>query len=102
MCVVGGRVKNWYFSLKDSEGGSISEIQIQKKKKKKKKKKKRRREYLRDSNTKKKKKKKKTEHLEIKQFGNNNNSVPKSKFEKGEVLRWSLRKKNPAAHTVPT
>ena len=50
---------------------------------------------------------KKTEHSEIKQFGNNNNSVPKSKsilnkFEKGEVLRWSLRKKNPAAHTVPT
>ena len=46
---------------------------------------------------KKKKKKKKTEHSEIKQFGNNNNSVPKSKsilnkFEKGEVLRWSLRK----------
>ena len=41
---------------------------------------------------------KKTEHSEIKQFGNNNNSVPKSKsilnkFEKGEVLRWSLRKK---------
>ena len=40
---------------------------------------------------------KKTEHSEIKQFGNNNNSVPKSKsilnkFEKGEVLRWSLRK----------
>ena len=49
----------------------------------------------------------KKEHSEIKQFGNNNNSVPKSKsilnkFEKGEVLRWSLRKKNPAAHTVPT
>ena len=80
MCVVGGRVKNWYFSLKDSEGGGISEIKIQKKKKKKKKKK----------------------HSEIKQFGNNNNSVPKSKFEKGGVLRWSLRKKNPAAHTVPT
>ena len=59
MCVVGGRVKNWYFSLKDSEGGGISEIKIQKK-----------------------------------QFGNNNNSVPKSKFEKGGVLRWSLRKKN--------
>ena len=42
--------------------------------------------------------KKITEHSEIKQFGNNNNSVPKSKnilnkFEKGEVLRWSLRKK---------
>ena len=35
MCVVGDRVKNWYFSLKDSEGGGISEIQIQKKKKKK-------------------------------------------------------------------
>ena len=68
MCVVGDRVKNWYFSLKDSEGGGILEIQIQKKKKKK------------------------TEHSEIKQFGNNNNSVPKSKsilnkFEKGEVLR---------------
>ena len=75
MCVVGGRVKNWYFSLKDSEEGGISEIKIQKKKKK--------------------------EHSEIKQFGNNN-SVPKPKFEKGEVLRWSLRKKNPAAHTVPT
>ena len=48
-------------------------------------------------------KKKKTEHSEVKEFGNNNNSVPKSKsilnkFEKGEVLRWSLRKKNPAAH----
>ena len=57
---------------------------------------KRRRGYLRDKNTKKK------EHSEIKQFGNNNNSVPKSKVEKGEVLRWSLRKKNPAAHTVPT
>ena len=53
-----GRVKNWYFSLKDSEGGGISEIKIQKKKKKK---------------------KKTTEHSEIKQFGNNNNSVPKSK-----------------------
>ena len=84
MCVVGDRVKNWYFSLKDSEGGGISEIQIQKKKKKN---------------------NKKTEHSEIKQFGNNNNSVPKSKsilnkFE-GEVLRWSL-KKNPAAHIVPT
>ena len=82
MCVVGDRVKNWYFSLKDSEGEGISEIQI-------------------------KKKTRKTEHSEIKQFGNNNNSVPKSKsilnkFEKGEVLRWSLRKKNPAAHIVPT
>ena len=75
--VVGGRVKNWYFSLKGSEWGGISEIKKQNKKKKK-------------------------EHSEIKQFGNNNNSVPKSKFEKGEVLRWSLRKKNPAAHTVPT
>ena len=47
------------------------------------------------------------EKLELKQFGNKNNSVPKSesilnKFEKGEVLRWSLRKKNPAAHTVST
>ena len=65
-------MKNWYFSLKDTEGGGISEIKIQKKKKK--------------------------QHSEIKQFGNNNNSVPKSKsilnmFEKGEVLRWSLRKK---------
>ena len=62
-------MKNWYFSLKDSEGGGISDIKIRKK-----------------------------EHSEIKQFGNNNNSVPKSKiilnkFEKGEVLRWSLRKK---------
>ena len=61
-------MKNWYFSLKDSE------YKI------------------------KKKNKKKTEHSEIKQFGNNNNSVPKSmsilnKFEKGEVLRWSVRKK---------
>ena len=37
VCVVGVRVKNWYFSLKDSEGGGISEIKIQKKKKKKKK-----------------------------------------------------------------
>ena len=68
-------MKNWYFSLKDSEGGGISEIKIQNKKQKK------------------------TEHSEIKQFGNNNNSVPKSKsilnkFEKGEVLRWSLRKKS--------
>ena len=26
----GGRVKNWYFSLNDSEGGGISEIKIQK------------------------------------------------------------------------
>ena len=35
VCVVGGggRVKNWYFSLKDSEGGGISEIKIQNKKK---------------------------------------------------------------------
>ena len=31
----GGRVKNWYVSLKDSEGGGISEIKIQKKNKKK-------------------------------------------------------------------
>ena len=32
VCVCrGGRVKNWYFSLKDSEGGGISEIKIQKK-----------------------------------------------------------------------
>ena len=40
MCMcrgVGGRVKNWYFSLKESEGGGISEIKIQKKKTKKKK-----------------------------------------------------------------
>ena len=36
VCVVGGRVKNWYFSLKDSEGGGISEIKIQNKKKNKK------------------------------------------------------------------
>ena len=67
-------MKNWYFSLKDSE------YKIPKKK-----------III-------KKKQKKTEHSEIKQFGNNNNSVPKSmsilnKFEKGEVLRWSLRKK---------
>ena len=35
VCVCrGGHVKNWYFSLKDSEGGGISEINIQKKKKK--------------------------------------------------------------------
>ena len=79
MFVVGDRVKNCYFSLKDSEGGGISEIQIQKKTTKK------------------------TEHSEIKQFGNNNNSVPKSKsilnkFEKGEVLRWSLRKKSSGTH----
>ena len=46
----GGRVKNWYFSLKDSE-----------------------------YKIKRKKNNKKTEHSEIKQFGNNNNSVPKSK-----------------------
>ena len=26
----GGRVKNWYFSLNDSEVGGISEIKIQK------------------------------------------------------------------------
>ena len=31
----GGRVKNWYFSLKDSEGGGISEIKILKNNKKK-------------------------------------------------------------------
>ena len=32
-CVSWGVVwKNWYFSLKDSEGGGISEIKIQKKK----------------------------------------------------------------------
>ena len=74
----GGSCEKLVFQLKDSEGGGISEIKIPKKKKKKK------------------------EHSEIKQFGNNNNSVPKSKFEKGGVLRWSLRKKNPAAHTVPT
>ena len=64
-----GRVKNWYFSLKDSEGGGISEIITYRQKKE-------------------------TEHSEIKQFGNNN-SIPKSKsilnkFEKGEVLRCSL------------
>ena len=81
MCVVGDRVKKWYFSLKDSEGEGISEIQIQKNKNKK-----------------------KTGHSEIKQFGNNNNSVPKSKsilnkFENGEVLRWSLRK-NIQRHTL--
>ena len=73
----GGRVKNWYFSLKDSEGGGISEIIIQKK-----------------------------EHSEIKQFGNNNNSVPKSKsiLNKFEKARFygGLLEKNPAAHTVPT
>ena len=27
-----GRVKNWYFSFKDSEGGGISEIKIKKNK----------------------------------------------------------------------
>ena len=27
----GGRVKNWYFSFKDSEGGGISEIKVKKK-----------------------------------------------------------------------
>ena len=47
-----GSCENWYFSLKDSD------YKIQKNEKKKKKKKK---------------------HSEIKQFGNNNNSVPKSK-----------------------
>ena len=50
-----GCVKNWYFSLKDSEGGVSQRLKY------------------------KKKKKKKTEHSEIKQFGYNNNSVPKSK-----------------------
>ena len=30
-----GRVKNWYFSLKNSDGGGISEIKIQKNKTKK-------------------------------------------------------------------
>ena len=70
-------MKNWYFSLKDSEGGCISEIKIQKKK---------------------------TRAFRIKAFRNNNNSVLKckgilNKFEKGEVV--SL-KKNPAAYTVPT
>ena len=34
VCVVGGggggRVKNWYFSLNDSEAGGISEVKIQK------------------------------------------------------------------------
>ena len=30
----GGRVKNWYFSFKDSEGGGISEIKIEKNKNK--------------------------------------------------------------------
>ena len=69
VCAVGGRVKNWYFSLKDSEGGVSQRLKY----------------------------KKKTEHSEIKQLGNNNNSI-----EKGEVLRWSLRKKNLAAHIVPT
>ena len=77
MCVVGGRVKNWYFSLKDSEGGGISEIKIQKKNKKK------------------------TEHSEIKQFGNNNNSVPKPSLKKARFY-GGLLEKNPAAHTVPT
>ena len=72
-------MKNWYFSLKDSEGEGISEIQIQKKKQKK------------------------TEHSEIKQFGNNNNPVPKSKsilnkFEKGEILRGFLVKKYSGTH----
>ena len=82
VCVCrGGHVKNWYFSLKDSKGGGISEIKIQ--------------------NTK--KKQKKPKHSEIKLFGNNNNSVPKSKsilnkFEKGEVLRWSLRRKSSGTH----
>ena len=31
-CEGGGHVKKWYFSLKDSEEGGISEIKIQKKK----------------------------------------------------------------------
>ena len=65
MCVCrGGSCENWYFSLKDSE------YKIQKKKKKDS-------EYK--IQKKKKKNKKKTEHSEIKQFGNNNYSVPKSK-----------------------
>ena len=34
VCVVGGRVKNWYFSLKDSEGDGISEIKKKQTKKK--------------------------------------------------------------------
>ena len=70
--------KKWYFSLKGSEGDSISGIKIQKKT---------------------------TEHSEIKQIGNNSNSVPKSKsilnkFEKCEVLRWSLRKKIRGTHST--
>ena len=69
MCVVGGRVKKIGISaLKTAEEGVSQRLKYKKKKKKK-------------------------EHSEIKQFGNNNNSVPKSKFEKGGVLRWSLRKK---------
>ena len=77
----GGRVKKWYFSLKDSEGGGISEIKIQ----------------IKEN----------PEHSEIKQFENNNNSVPKSKsilnkFEKARFYGGLLEKKIPAAHTVPT
>ena len=52
-----GHVKKWYFSLKDSEGGGISEIKIQKKKQKK-------------------KKQKKNGAFRNKAFRNNNNSVP--------------------------
>ena len=46
VCVVGSRVKNWYFSLKDSEGGGISEIKIQKKNNNKKKKKKKKKQSI--------------------------------------------------------
>ena len=74
-------MKKWYFSLKDSEGGGISEIKIQ----------------IKEN----------PEHSEIKQFENNNNSVPKSKsilnkFEKARFYGGLLEKKIPAAHTVPT
>ena len=60
-------MKNWYFSLKDSEGGVSQRLKY---------------------------KKKQTEHLEIKHSEITKlNSKCKgilNKFEKGEVLRWSL------------
>ena len=74
MCVVGGRVKNWYFSLKDSEGGGISEIKIQKKK-----------SIQKYSNS----------EITTTQF--QSPSLKKAGFYGG-----LLEKKSPAAHTVPT
>ena len=66
-------MKNWYFSLKDCEEGSISEIKLQKKKKKKKKKRSIQKKSIQ-----------KLQQLSSKCKGILN------KFEKGDVLRWSL------------